>query len=107
MMSTPAEKKSSESEWAKFYRKFMLFKSILCIACSVLTFEFKCIASVTLEGFTTMVANHGLKKAIANAQVPGLTALHCLQRMWYKLQAKTPSEYTCSIFWAELSRLHM
>jgi len=40
MISTPAEKKSSESEWAKFYRKFMLFKSILHIACSVITFVF-------------------------------------------------------------------
>jgi len=25
--------------------------------------------------------------------------------MWYKLLVKTPSEYTYSLFWAELSRL--
>jgi len=36
---------------------------------------------------------------------PGPTALHPLQRMQYKCQVKTPSEYTFSLFWAELSSL--
>ena len=36
---------------------------------------------------------------------PGPTALHPLQRVPCKLLVKTPSEYTYSLFWAELSRL--
>ena len=54
-----------------------------------------------------MVANEGLEKARAylNQVPPGPTALHPLQRIWCKLLVKTPSEYTYSLFWAELSRL--
>ena len=68
---------------------------------------FFCFVFVTPEGFATVVANEGLEKARAYLnQVPlGLTSLYPLQRMWCKLQLKTPSEYAYSLFWAELSRL--
>jgi len=36
----------------------------------------------------------------------GPTALHPLHGIQCKLQAETPSEYTYSCFWAELSRLN-
>ena len=51
-----------------------------------------------------MVANEGLEKVLKPGPL-GPRALHPLQRMWSKLQVKTPSEYTYSLFWAELSRL--
>jgi len=55
-----------------------------------------------------MVANEGLEKVARSLFKPGplgLRALHPLWRMRFKLQVKTHSEYTYSLFWAELSRL--
>ena len=65
---------------------------------------------VTPEGFSTVVANKGLEKARAYLNLfkpgpPGPTALHPLWRMRCKLQVETPSAYTYSLFWAELSGL--
>jgi len=54
-----------------------------------------------------MVANEGLENArsLFRPSSPGPTALHPLRRMWCKLLMKAPSEYTYSLFGAELSRL--
>jgi len=61
---------------------------------------------VTPEGFTTVVANEGLEKARAYLnQVPLDQWLYIpFRRMRYKLQVDTPSDYTYSLFWAELSK---
>ena len=55
---------------------------------------------VTPEGFTTVVANECLEKARAYLNlVPRDRKMQC------KLQVETPSDYTYSLFWAELNRL--
>ena len=53
---------------------------------------------ITLEGFTTMVANEGLEKAEPiEPGPPGLTALHPLRRMRCELfQVKHLQEHTYS-----------
>ena len=51
-----------------------------------------------------MVADEGLR-AYLNQVPRDQRLLHPLRRMRCKLLVKTPSEYTYSLFWAELSRL--
>ena len=62
---------------------------------------------VTPEGFTTVVANEGLEKARAYLnQVPPDWRLYIPSKgCSVKPQVETPSDYTYSLFWAELSRL--